>query len=73
VPTSLEGQLSIARSEYAVARAALDKMTVRAPSDGTVLPVNVHGQMIRASTDSLKVLTPRYMQYNIHVVIDGLR
>lgn len=41
LPTSLEGQLSIARSEYAVARAALDKMTVRAPIDGTVLQVNV--------------------------------
>jgi HlyD family secretion protein len=41
LPTSLEGQLSIARSEYAVARSALDKMTVRAPIDGTVLQVNV--------------------------------
>jgi HlyD family secretion protein len=41
LPTSLEGQLSIARAEYAVARAALDKMTVRAPIDGTVLQVNV--------------------------------
>lgn len=41
LPTSLEGQLSIARAEYAVARAALDKMTVRAPTDGTVLQVNV--------------------------------
>jgi HlyD family secretion protein len=41
LPTSLEGQLSIARSEYTVARAALDKMTVRAPIDGTVLQVNV--------------------------------
>ena len=41
LPTSLEGQLSIARSEYVVARAALDKMTVRAPIDGTVLQVNV--------------------------------
>ena len=41
LPTSLEGQLSIARSEYAVARSVLDKMTVRAPIDGTVLQVNV--------------------------------
>ena len=41
LPTSLEGQLSIARAEYAVAHAALDKMTVRAPIDGTVLQVNV--------------------------------
>ena len=41
LPTSLEGQLSIARSESAVARSVLDKMTVRAPIDGTVLQVNV--------------------------------
>ncbi|WP_291846745.1 efflux RND transporter periplasmic adaptor subunit [Bradyrhizobium sp.] len=41
LPTSLEGQLSIARSELAIARATLDKMTVRAPIDGTVLQVNV--------------------------------
>ena len=41
LPTSLEGQLTIARAEYAGARAALDKMTVRAPIDGTVLQVNV--------------------------------
>ena len=42
LPTVLEGQLSIARSEYAVARSAFDNMTVRAPVDGTVLQVNVH-------------------------------
>ena len=47
LPTSLEGQLSIARSEYAVARSALDKMTVRAPIDGTVLQVNVRaGELV---------------------------
>lgn len=47
LPTILEGQLSIARSEYAVARSALDKMTVRAPIDGTVLQVNVRaGELV---------------------------
>jgi HlyD family secretion protein len=40
-PTALEGQLSVARAEYTVARSALDKMTIRAPIDGTVLQVNV--------------------------------
>ena len=39
--TALEGQLSIARAEYTIARSALDKMTIRAPIDGTVLQVNV--------------------------------
>ncbi len=47
LPTTLEGQLSIARSEYAVARSALDKMTVRAPIDSTVLQVNVRaGELV---------------------------
>ncbi len=47
LPTSLEGQLSIARAEYAVARSALDKMTMRAPIDGTVLQVNVRvGELV---------------------------
>ncbi len=41
LPTAPEGQLSIARAEYTVARSALDKMTVRAPISGTVLQVNV--------------------------------
>jgi HlyD family secretion protein len=41
LPTALEGQLSIARAEYTVAQSALDKMTIRAPIDGTVLQVNV--------------------------------
>ena len=47
LPTAPEGQLSVARSEYAVARAALDKLTLRAPSDGTVLEINVRvGELV---------------------------
>jgi HlyD family secretion protein len=47
LPTILEGQLSIARSEYSVARSALDRMTLRAPIDGTVLQVNVRaGELV---------------------------
>jgi HlyD family secretion protein len=47
LPTALEGQLSVARAEYAAARAALDKMTIRAPTDGTVLEVNVRlGELV---------------------------
>jgi HlyD family secretion protein len=41
LPTTLEGQLSVARSEYNEARSVLDKMTLRAPIDGTILEVNV--------------------------------
>jgi HlyD family secretion protein len=47
LPTAPEGQLSIARSEYAVAQSALDKMTVRSPIDGTVLQINVRvGELV---------------------------
>ena len=41
LPTQAEAQLEVARAERAVARAALDKMTIRAPIAGTVLQVNV--------------------------------
>lgn len=41
LPSQSEAQLNIARAERAVARAAVDKMTIRAPIAGTVLQVNV--------------------------------
>lgn len=56
LPSTLEGQLSIARSEYAGARAALDNMTVRAPVDGTVLQVNVHAGEAVSSASPLPLL-----------------
>lgn len=40
LPTLAEGQLTVARSELAAARAKLEKMTVRAPIDASVLQVN---------------------------------
>ncbi|MEZ5821013.1 MAG: HlyD family secretion protein [Bradyrhizobium sp.] len=40
LPTVAEGQLNVARSELAAARAALDKLTIRAPIDGSILQVN---------------------------------
>ena len=41
LPTQVEGQLRVARSELNVARAALQNLTIRASIDGTVLQVNV--------------------------------
>jgi HlyD family secretion protein len=41
LPSQNEAQLNIARAELAMARAAIDKMTIRAPSAGTVLQVNI--------------------------------
>ncbi len=40
LPTQAEGQLQIARSELLGAQAAIEKMTIRAPIDGTVLQLN---------------------------------
>jgi HlyD family secretion protein len=40
LPTQVEGQLNIARAELLVAEAAVEKMTIRAPINGTVLQVN---------------------------------
>src|SRR5262249_49086725 len=39
LPTDAEGQLNVARSRLAVARAKLEKMTLRAPIDASVLQV----------------------------------
>jgi HlyD family secretion protein len=41
LPSVSEAQLSIARAERSVARAAVEKMIIRAPVAGTVLQVNV--------------------------------
>jgi HlyD family secretion protein len=58
LPTQSEGQLNIARAERSVARAALDKLTIRAPISGTVLQVNVKtGETaMPSSTQPLMVL-----------------
>lgn len=40
LPTQVEGQLNVARTELAAAQAAIEKMTIRAPIGGTVLQVN---------------------------------
>ena len=40
LPTSAEGQVDTTRAELQVARAALEKLTIRAPIDGTILQVN---------------------------------
>ncbi len=39
-PSSAEGQLNIARTELLATEAGLEKMTIRAPIDGTILQLN---------------------------------
>jgi HlyD family secretion protein len=40
LPVAVDGQLNIARAELATAEAALEKLMIRAPIDGTVLQIN---------------------------------
>lgn len=40
LPTVAEGQLKVARSELSASRAALEKLTIRAPIDGTILQIS---------------------------------
>ncbi len=57
LPTLAEGQLNVARSELSASRAALDKLTIRAPIDGTVLQVNARpGELISPSATTPLVL-----------------
>jgi HlyD family secretion protein len=51
LPTQVEGQLNIARSELLGAEAAMQKLTVRAPIDGTILQINARpGELASSST-----------------------
>jgi HlyD family secretion protein len=57
LPTQVEGQLNIARAELAVAEAALEKMTIRAPIGGSVLQVNAkRGELATPSAPQPLVL-----------------
>lgn len=40
LPVAVDGQLNVARAELAAAEAAIEKLMIRAPIDGTVLQVN---------------------------------
>src|SRR5690242_13711234 len=48
LPTQLEGQLNIARSDLRIAIAELEKLTIRAPIAGTVLKVDVRSGEVAA-------------------------
>jgi HlyD family secretion protein len=56
LPTALEGQLISARADLSIARATLDKMTVRAPLDGTVLQVNIKAGELAAPSAPLPMM-----------------
>jgi HlyD family secretion protein len=48
LPTQLEGQLNVARTELRIALAELEKLTIRAPIAGTVLKVDVKAGEVAA-------------------------
>jgi HlyD family secretion protein len=58
LPTLAEGQLNVARSELQVSRAALEKLTIRAPIDATILQMNARpGELASpAATQPLALL-----------------
>ncbi len=58
LPTLAEGQLNVARSELQVSRTALEKLTIRAPIDATILQMNARpGELASpAATQPLALL-----------------
>jgi HlyD family secretion protein len=57
LPTQVEGQLTIARADWLLADAALEKLTIRAPIGGTVLQMNARaGEMAAPSATQPLVL-----------------
>jgi HlyD family secretion protein len=57
LPSQVEGALNVARSELSAAQAALDKLTIRAPVNSTVLQVNAKlGELASPSAAQAPVL-----------------
>lgn len=56
LPTQLEGQLNVARSELRVALAELEKLTIRAPTASTVLKVNAKAGELAAPSSPQPLL-----------------
>jgi HlyD family secretion protein len=71
LPTVAEGQLNVARSEWSASRAALDKLTIRAPIDGSVLQVNARpGEMVSPSASTPLVLLGDVSALRVRAEVD---
>src|SRR5262249_8376412 len=72
LPTQLEGQLNVARTELRVAVAELEKLTIRAPAAGTVLKVDVKAGEVAGPT-SLQplILFGGLSQFRGGAAVDG--
>ena len=71
LPTTAEGQLNIARSELLVAQVAMDKMTIRAPTSGTILQLNARpGELASPSTAQPLVLLGDVSSLRVRALVD---
>ena len=57
LPTQNEGQLNVARTELRLADVELDRLTIRAPIDGTVLQVDARLGELTSPTASLPLMS----------------
>ena len=71
LPTQAEGQLNIARGELLAAQAAVDKMIIRAPIDGSILQVNgKSGELASPSTPQPLVLLGNVSALRVRAEVD---
>jgi len=71
LPTFAEGELNIVRSELLVAQASLDKMTIRAPTSGTILQINAKpGELASPSNTQPLVLLGDLSALRVRAEVD---
>jgi len=71
LPTQLEGQLNVGRTELRVAVAELEKLTIRAPAAGTVLKVDVKaGEVAGPSSPQPLILLGDLSQLRVRAELD---
>jgi HlyD family secretion protein len=71
LPTAAEGQLNVARSELQGSRAALEKLTIRAPIDGTILQINARpGELASPSAAQPLVLLGDMSALRVRAEVD---
>lgn len=71
LPTQLEGQLNVARTELRVALAELEKLTIRAPIAGTVLKVDVKsGEVVAPSLPQPLLVLGDLSQLRVRAEVD---
>jgi HlyD family secretion protein len=71
LPTSIEGQLNVARAEWLAAAAALEKLTIRAPINSTVLQISAKaGELATPSATQPLVLVGDISALRVRAELD---